>query len=80
MKICDRCFTKDGSAVPAVDTITFGRDSEVLDVCETCKTEAREFVKNPPKKGKPDGRKTRKATGKDKKKSAGNLPSSGGGD
>ena len=52
MRICDRCFHRDGSAVGAVDSITFGNDHEIMDVCESCKTDAKDFIKNPQKRGK----------------------------
>ncbi len=64
MKICDRCFSRDGSAVPAVDTLTFGHDHEILDVCESCKVEATDFIKNPPKKVGNGRKRTRKTTKK----------------
>lgn len=49
MRICDRCFNKDGSAVRAVDEVAFERSSELFDLCESCMNEMREMVDNPPK-------------------------------
>ena len=61
MKICDRCFHKDGSAKIAVDRIKFLSDAIELDLCVTCKTETLDFVENPvkPKKRGPKPKKDR---------------------
>ena len=47
MKLCDRCFKRDGSITPAVDIIIFQIDDVRLDVCQGCKEEVSDFVQNP---------------------------------
>lgn len=47
MKLCDRCFKRDGSITPAVDVLVFQADDVRLDVCQGCKEEVTEFVQNP---------------------------------
>jgi hypothetical protein len=52
MKICDRCYRTNGSAVAATDKIIFRRDDERLDVCGSCREALHDFVMNPQKKKK----------------------------
>lgn len=50
MRICDRCHAK------ATDQIIFQKDDEKIDVCESCREEARALLRTPkmidPKTGK----------------------------
>jgi len=71
MKICDRCFRKDGSAVPAVSEINFPMTHESMDLCKTCNEMVRNYIQEPKEMCKCDGTKrTGKTSGKAKKKDA----------
>lgn len=47
MKLCDRCYNKDGSVVRSVDTFIMGVEDSRIDVCESCKEEIKQFVLEP---------------------------------
>jgi hypothetical protein len=46
MKICDRCFKRDGSATPAEYPLQLSI-SEIYDLCKSCITEIKQHVENP---------------------------------
>lgn len=47
MKICDRCFQKDGKPVKAVAEAMFNKTQERYDLCQSCNELVREFINNP---------------------------------
>ena len=47
MKICDRCFQKDGKPVKAVAEAIFNKTQERYDLCQSCNELVREFINNP---------------------------------
>ena len=47
MRICDRCFQKDGKPVKAVAEATFNKTQERYDLCQSCNELVREFINNP---------------------------------
>lgn len=49
LKLCDRCFRRDGSITPAVDVVIFQMEDVRLDVCQGCKEEVNAFVNDPDK-------------------------------
>jgi len=48
MKICDRCFYKDGKPVQAVCEAVLSHTDERFDLCNTCIENLTEFIKKPP--------------------------------
>ena len=52
MRICTRCYEKDGSVETAFEEIVFQRDDSHMEVCEECKNEIIEYINNPTKKKK----------------------------
>ena len=63
MKLCDRCFYRDGSVVPTTDTVKFSSSSESFDLCHSCAEEVRFSITAPIKK-----KNARKRTSKTSKK------------
>lgn len=63
MRICDRCHSS------AVDEISFTRDDESFDVCESCRQEIRDTLTTP-KKEKRGRKKTRGVAKKTKEEIA----------
>jgi hypothetical protein len=49
MRVCDRCFHRDGSTTPAVDIVIFQAEDTRLDVCQGCKEELNDFIQLPDK-------------------------------
>ena len=50
MRICTRCYEKDGSVETAFEEIVFQRDDSHIEVCEECKNAIIEFINSPAKK------------------------------
>ena len=47
MRICCRCFNKDGKPVKAVTEAVFSSTQERYDLCQSCNEIVREFINNP---------------------------------
>lgn len=47
MKICCRCFQKDGKPVKAVGEVIFNTIPERYDLCQSCNELVRGFINNP---------------------------------
>lgn len=47
MKICDRCYAKDGSSVKATSEIEFSETHEKQDLCKSCLELIKKFIFEP---------------------------------